>query len=249
VKELPDEIVLLSFPVENPVNPKVLCSDVRGEIFPLRMVGILRRFSADWAHMAKSAGHSHPVRPHQLLILVICFFRVVAIGIPIFCRRVVEIGIGKETQTHDAGFISIKRTHRKIRAVDFRATRNDLDSWIVSAHLQRGRVCTPGGRLSSHNFQRSGSGPVACSKQGSLTSPNNSQRLSRFEIWVNFFQFRMRGEYFQKIQRSGAVVNQLVPQAVVTRRPYQPGVASPDQRRLCRFPVLAPSDRSRHPCP
>jgi len=39
-------------------------------------------------------------------------------------------GLGKETQTHDAGFISIKRTHRKIRAVDFRATRTDLDSWI-----------------------------------------------------------------------------------------------------------------------
>ncbi|WP_434041890.1 MULTISPECIES: hypothetical protein [Sorangium] len=37
-------------------------------------------------------------------------------------------------------------------------------------------------RLSSHNPKRSGSGPVAFSKQGSLTRPSHSQRLSRLNL-------------------------------------------------------------------
>src|SRR5580704_19593082 len=87
--------------------------------------------------MAEPAGHSHSVWSHQGFTLVVILVRVVSIRVPFFCRGLIEIGVGEQPHPYDAGLVAIKRTHREVLTVDFRAAGADFHSRIFLLILER----------------------------------------------------------------------------------------------------------------
>ncbi len=62
--------------------------------------------------MAEAARHADAIGPHQLGIIVVGRIGIVALGIPLSRRRVVEGRIGEQAQAHDAARIAVVGAHR-----------------------------------------------------------------------------------------------------------------------------------------
>src|ERR1700740_3075725 len=108
MKELPDEVIFLALPVEDSFNPKILSADVGAEILPLWIIRVGRRLDRIGANMAKAAGHSDTIGAHEMLVVIVGRVGVIAYGVPVFGRFLIEVWVGKEAQANDSGFIAIK---------------------------------------------------------------------------------------------------------------------------------------------
>src|SRR5277367_1729196 len=110
MKDLDGEATHVGLPGENAVHPEVLCPDVRTEILPLRILRIRRRLHRIWSDVAEPASHSDSIRPDQLLVVVIAWVFVKALGIPFLRCSFVEVRIRKQSQSHNPGRITVVRT-------------------------------------------------------------------------------------------------------------------------------------------
>ena len=118
MKQLKCKVAFVPFPIEDSVYPEVLSPDAGAEILPFWIFRVLWRIDRIGANVTEAAGHSYPVGSDQVLALVVGLICVIAVGVPFFGCSLIEIGVGKEPQSHDSRFISVKRPDRKILAVN-----------------------------------------------------------------------------------------------------------------------------------
>src|SRR6187402_1698765 len=102
-------LVRRRFPVENAIPPEELGADIRAEIGPRRPLGILRRLHRVRADVAERTRHRHAVWLHQVALLVIGLIAVITFGVPGSARLLVEVRVGEESQSDDAGGFAVVR--------------------------------------------------------------------------------------------------------------------------------------------
>src|SRR5262245_61249438 len=134
MQQLEDDIALIAPPTEDAIKPEILRADDGAKIFPRWMLGVGWWSERVWPDMAEPAGHTDPVRAHQILVQVVVRIRVIALGIPVLARLFVEGWVGKQAQSDDTGGLAIVRTDRNC-AVTARA---DFHPFVI--HLARKRI-------------------------------------------------------------------------------------------------------------
>ena len=142
-------------PGEDAVDPEILRADVRAQVLPLRIFRIGRRLHRVRADVAEGARHADAIWPHQILVVVVAGIVVIALGVPLLRRRLVEVGIGEQAQADDAGGACRNTNRPEYSCRARRSSRRD-----ICFHSRTDRAGNPGSRLSSHRPKRSGSGPV-----------------------------------------------------------------------------------------
>src|SRR5688500_11057175 len=66
--------------------------------------------------MAEGARHTDPIRPDQILVVIIGWVLVVAVRIPLARGFLVEVGVREQAQADDAGRLAIIRSDRHVPA-------------------------------------------------------------------------------------------------------------------------------------
>ncbi len=132
MQELEEEGRLIRIPGEDAIDPEILRADNRAQILPLRRFGVRRRLLGVRTDVTEPAGNSDAVGAHQLLRQVVVGIVVEPLGIPFFCRGLVEVGIGEEPQSDDPGRVPVIRTSR-----DVSAARADRDTGIFLRIFER----------------------------------------------------------------------------------------------------------------
>src|SRR5271165_1335449 len=229
MEELPDEVIFLSFPVKDSIDPEILRAHVGTEVFPFGIIGVGRRLDRVWSHMAEAARHPYPVWPHQVLVLVISLIRVVPVCIPALGRSLVEVRIREKPQAYDAGLITVIRAHSQFFAVGTNGltARANLHARILLLILEwigfavRAALIDP-----QPPSLWIGAGRFF--KTGIIDQAQVLPAFVATESRVDLQQFGVRGDDLQKVQGPGALVDQRIPKVVIARGPHQPGVATLD---------------------
>ena len=85
----------------------VLVADGGGEIFPTWIFRISRRICWKRRDMTGATGNTHAVRTHQFVVIVILRIVDEAIAVPFLARLFVELRIGEEPESKNAGWFAI----------------------------------------------------------------------------------------------------------------------------------------------
>src|ERR1051325_11524253 len=112
MEHLKDVGLLVCTPVEDPINPEILCADAIVEVFPLWTLGICRRL--DWirTNVTERARHTDAIRTNEVFVVVILRIAVVPLWIPVLRGFGVKVWVREETQPDDAARVTIVRTDR-----------------------------------------------------------------------------------------------------------------------------------------
>ena len=216
VEQLICEARLVHVPNKDAIDPEILRARIGVEILPLGVFRIGRRVARIRPDVTETAGHADSIRLDELLVVVVGRIRVIAFGVPALCRRVIEVGIGKQPQPDNAGRVAVVGTDRNVLA-----SGADLDAGILRFVLER--------------IRRTGFAPDV-----------EPQAIAVFARAVAFVEARlvhqaeilptvvatvilyagMVGDGLEKIQDAGALYRQPIPKAVVAASPNDPVVAA-----------------------
>src|ERR1041384_7927673 len=110
MEHLMNVALLVCTPVEDPIDPEILCADAIVQVFPFRTLGICRRL--DWirTNVTERARHTDAIRTNEVFVVVILRIAVVALWIPVLRGFGVKVGIREETQPDDAARVTVVRT-------------------------------------------------------------------------------------------------------------------------------------------
>ncbi len=217
-----------AMPGEDAVDPEVLGADVRAEVFPLRILRIVGRLDRVRPDVAEPARHADPVRPHELLPEVVALVGVVLRRIPLLGRRLIEIGIRKEPQADDAGRPSVGGADGQLVL----APRADGDARVLLVVLE-GVGRTVGPPPVEPEPVPVGIGPFRLLEARLVDETEEVPAVvpARLEPLV-------RGNDLEQIEGPEAVDRDPVPEAVVSSRPHDPGVAPLDLLACQREAVI-----------
>src|SRR6185369_10619888 len=107
LEHLPKETAGLNVSRENGPLADVLVDNGGGEIFPLRILRIIRRLAGIKRDVTRAAGDADPIRPDQTVRDGVVGIVIVTIPVPLLYRVALEIGVFEQPETHDAGRMSI----------------------------------------------------------------------------------------------------------------------------------------------
>src|ERR1041384_7897287 len=114
MEELIGEARLIGLPGKDPIDPKILRTDVRTQVFPCRMLRIFGRLHRVRPDMAEGARHSHAIGLHEVLGEIVGRILVIALRIPFPGGLFVEFRIGEQPKSDDTAGITVERSDRQI---------------------------------------------------------------------------------------------------------------------------------------
>ncbi len=237
--ELVEKVLGIAAVDEHAVHPEILRSDRRVEIGPLRMGRVGWRVDRARTDVAEAAGHADPVGPHEVRILIVVRVGVIALGVPLVLRRLVEVGVREQAQADDAGRGAEGGADRQARAVlEGRPAGADLDPWIFALVLERiGRAVRAADIEPEAEPLRIGTGRLFEARLVERAEPAPA-RVAVASLAVAIGLARMRGDDLEEIEGGEAVPGHLVPEAVVAAGPHEPHVAALDLVRRERDAVV-----------
>ena len=225
--QLEEEVARPAVGDEQPVHPHVLRADGRTQVGEGWVRGVGRRVDRAGADMAEAARHADAVRTHQVLVVVVFLVGVVALGIPRLLRRLVEVGIGKQPQSHDAGRLAVIRANRHRLAA-----RADGDTGIFRRVGERvGRAARLPLVQPQAEMLRVGTGRFV--EAGFVDQPQIGPAGVAAEFLAG-----MRADDLQQVERAEGGSGHAVPEAVVAAGPHHPGVAPLHFRRGQRHAAI-----------
>src|SRR5277367_1147232 len=116
MKELKRKAAHVRLPGEYFIHPEILRAYIRAQVFPFGIFRINGRFIGIRPNVTKAARHTHSIRPHQLLVVVVGRIGVEAFGIPFLGRAFIKVWIGKKPKSYDAGRVPVVGTRRDVLA-------------------------------------------------------------------------------------------------------------------------------------
>ena len=220
VEELEHVVRPVVLPAEDPVDPEVLGADVGGEVLPLGVLRVGGRPDGARPDVAERARHADAVGPHQVLRVVVLRVGVVAHGVPLLGRRLVEVGIREQPEADDPRRLPVVGAHRHAPAPG-----SDPDARVPLLVLEGvGRTV----RAPLVEPQAVALG-IRAGRLVEAGLVDQAEILpARAPVEVLHALVRVGREDLEEVEEAEAGDGDHVPEAVVPARPHEPGVAPLD---------------------